>query len=190
MIVVTVASGGLPVVDVTVSTPTLGHPVYESTAGGVAVTKVSTRGAMAVTYTGGTVVAGAPVLTKAQVTSTSPSPTQVTLTYSAALDATSVPAASAFLVIRNFISKVPQTVSVSGSTCVVTLDADYGDPNGGTISYTPPGTNMLRGSGGGTVCAAFSNVAIDPSVPVVVTYTTWNPSDKTASMGLSLGNLK
>ena len=43
--VVTVASGGLPVVDVTASTPKLGLPVTEALAGrGMAVTKVAARG--------------------------------------------------------------------------------------------------------------------------------------------------
>ena len=55
MAVVTVAAGGLPVIDVTATTPKLGMPVTESTAGavgaklGTAVTKV-TAGGMAVTY--------------------------------------------------------------------------------------------------------------------------------------------
>jgi len=50
MAVITVASGGLPVVDVTASTPKLGLPVTEALAGrGMAVTKVAARG-MPVTY--------------------------------------------------------------------------------------------------------------------------------------------
>jgi hypothetical protein len=53
--VVTVASGGLPVIDVTATKPGLGMPVTESAAGatgsklGTAVTKV-TVGGIAVTY--------------------------------------------------------------------------------------------------------------------------------------------
>jgi hypothetical protein len=50
--VVTVASGGLPVVDVTATTPKLGLPVTENTAGrGIAVTKVTLpKGGVPVTY--------------------------------------------------------------------------------------------------------------------------------------------
>lgn len=48
--VVTVASGGLPVVDVTASAPKLGRPVSEAAAKfGIAVTKVASGG-MAVVY--------------------------------------------------------------------------------------------------------------------------------------------
>jgi hypothetical protein len=48
--VVTVASGGLPVVDVTATVPTLGMAVTEALNGiGVAVTKVA-AGGVAVTY--------------------------------------------------------------------------------------------------------------------------------------------
>jgi hypothetical protein len=50
--VVTVASGGLPVVDVTATTPTLGVPVTEAAGGrGIAVTKVAAgKPGLAVTY--------------------------------------------------------------------------------------------------------------------------------------------
>ena len=51
--VVTVASGGMPVVDVTATKPALGMPVTESTSSptkiGMPVTKVASGG-MAVTY--------------------------------------------------------------------------------------------------------------------------------------------
>jgi hypothetical protein len=51
MAVVTVASGGLPVVDVTATTPKLGLPVTEATNGrGVAVTKVVGKPGLAVTF--------------------------------------------------------------------------------------------------------------------------------------------
>jgi len=43
--VITVAAGGLPVVDVTATAPKLGLPVTESLSGrGIAVTKVASRG--------------------------------------------------------------------------------------------------------------------------------------------------
>jgi hypothetical protein len=50
--VVTVAAGGLPVVDVTATTPRLGMPVTESVNGrGIAVTKVTLpRGGLPVTF--------------------------------------------------------------------------------------------------------------------------------------------
>lgn len=50
--VVTVASGGLPVVDVTATTPKLGVPVTEAANGkGIAVTKVTLpKGGLPVTY--------------------------------------------------------------------------------------------------------------------------------------------
>ncbi len=48
--VVTVASGGMPVVDVTATTPKLGLPVSEATRG-IAVTKVVGRPGLAVTFT-------------------------------------------------------------------------------------------------------------------------------------------
>ena len=51
--VVTVASGGLPVADVTATAPKLGLPVKEATNGyGIAVTKVAAgKPGLAVTYT-------------------------------------------------------------------------------------------------------------------------------------------
>jgi hypothetical protein len=50
--VVTVAAGGIPVVDVTATTPKLGLPVTEAAGGrGIAVTKVTTaKGGLPVTY--------------------------------------------------------------------------------------------------------------------------------------------
>ena len=49
--VVTVASGGLPVVDVTATTPTRGVSVTEATNGrGIAVTKVVAKPGLAVTF--------------------------------------------------------------------------------------------------------------------------------------------
>lgn len=50
--VVTVASGGLPVIDVTATTPKLGVPVTEATNGkGIPVTKVTLpKGGLPVTY--------------------------------------------------------------------------------------------------------------------------------------------
>jgi hypothetical protein len=50
MVVVTVASGGLPVVDVSATKPGLGYSVIEAVNGrGVAITKVAANG-LAVTY--------------------------------------------------------------------------------------------------------------------------------------------
>jgi len=50
--VVTVATGGMPVVDVTATTPKLGLPVTEATNGyGLAVTKVVGKPGLAVTFT-------------------------------------------------------------------------------------------------------------------------------------------
>lgn len=49
--VITVASGGIAVVDVTASTPKLGMPVSEASSGrGIAVTKVVGKPGIAVTY--------------------------------------------------------------------------------------------------------------------------------------------
>lgn len=49
--VVTVASGGIPVVDVTATTPKLGIAVSEAAKGGLAVTKVAAgKPGIAVTY--------------------------------------------------------------------------------------------------------------------------------------------
>ena len=42
--VVTVASGGLPVIDVTATTPKLGIPVTEAVGRGIPVTKVAANG--------------------------------------------------------------------------------------------------------------------------------------------------
>jgi hypothetical protein len=50
IVAVTVASGGLPVVDVTATKPGLGYSVIEATNGrGIAITKVAANG-LAVTY--------------------------------------------------------------------------------------------------------------------------------------------
>lgn len=49
--VVTVASGGMPVVDVTATTPKLGMPVTEATNGrGIPVTKVVGKPGVAMTF--------------------------------------------------------------------------------------------------------------------------------------------
>jgi len=105
-------------------------------------------------------VATPPLLLTAQVVSTSPAPTKVRMTFDKPLDGTSIPPTSAFLIVRNSIGRNPQTVSIAGSTCDATMDADYGDPGGGTISYTV-GSPPLKGTNGLNV-ATFNNVAISP----------------------------
>jgi len=166
--VVTVAAGGIPVVDVTAVAPLRGLPVSEATNGrGIAVTKVNMVAAtgkppgMPVVYAAASLLlSGPPAVLSAQVTSVSPAPTKITMTFDKPLDPASVPPASAFLAVRNFIGKVPVSVTILGSTCSATLDADYGDPTGGTISYTP-GSPLLKGTNGVAV-AAFSNIPVNP----------------------------
>lgn len=158
--VVTVASGGLPVVELAAGK--LALPVSEATNGrGIPVTKVTGKPGLAVVFNaiGLTQTApAAPLLVSVEVTSTSPAPTRITMTFDQSLDTGSVPATNAFLVVRNFVGRNPQSVTVIGLTCNVTLDADYGDPSGGTISYTP---GTLKGANGIAV-AAFSDHPIAP----------------------------
>ena len=64
--VVTVASGGLPVVDVTATTPGLGVPVTEAANGlGIPVTKVTLpKGGLPVTYVAATLFRDVPSITE------------------------------------------------------------------------------------------------------------------------------
>jgi len=160
MPVVTVASGGLAVVDNTSATYKSGIAVTEAANGfGRAVTKVASGG-MPVMYTAATLqtTGGPPTLVTA-VVSVPAAVSVVTLTFTAALDPASVPAPADFLVIYNFIGRSPVSVAVSGSTCVLSFDANYGTPTTATVSYTP-GANPLKAASGGALVAAFSNFPI------------------------------
>src|SRR5262245_47798077 len=161
MPVVTVASGGLPVVDVTATTAK-GLWVTEATNGrGVAVTKVVGKPGLPVVYASFAAVAAPPVLLNAKRTNISPAPTEVKLTFDKPLNTGSVPLPAHFLLVRNFVGRAPQTVAITApATVVLTMDADYGDPAGGTVSYTP-GTPPLLGTNGMPV-AAITNYPIDP----------------------------
>src|SRR5262245_39944234 len=129
--VVTIASGGMPVVDVTATKPLLGAPVTEATNGyGIPVTKVIGKPGMPVTFVAATLQQTGlpPAPLTASVTSTSPAPTEITVVFSSTLQASPLPAASDFLITRNFVGRAPSTVAISGVNLKLTMDADYGDP--------------------------------------------------------------
>src|SRR5262245_19015055 len=156
--VVSVASGGLAVVEAA-----RGVSVTEAANGyGLAVTKVIGKPGLPVVYSADAVTPTAPEPIGAEFTQLGGNPSRITITVDQPLDAVSVPAASAFLAIYNFVGKVPVTVSVAGATCSLVFDADYGSPAGTTLDYTAPGTNPLRAASGGPAVGSWTGMAVAP----------------------------
>src|SRR5262245_45998737 len=151
--VVTVASGGIPVV---VAANGIGTPVTEASNGrGLAVTQV-VRGAMPVVYAATTVqTSGPPAPQLALLTD---GDTAITITFTKPLDTSSVPPASAFLAVRNFVGKTPISVAVSGSQVKLTFDAAYPGMTGIMVNYTAS-SPALRGIDA-QVVASFSNYPV------------------------------
>ena len=100
----------------------------------------------------------APVLNSATVNGSS-----LVLTYYAALDGTSTPAARAFTVTVAGVARTVSRVSVSGSTVTLTLSSAVTPGQTVVLSYTPI-TNPIRDTGG-NIAAAFSGEAVTNSTP-------------------------
>src|SRR5262245_59180699 len=110
--------------------------------------------------TGGTTqvippVGGPPV---AQLAALTDGGNAVTINFNKPLKTTPLPAPSSFIIVRNFISKIPSSVVISGSTVKLMLDATYSPGPAAVVSYTP-GTNPLKGTDDALV-AAFSDLTI------------------------------
>jgi hypothetical protein len=86
-------------------------------------------------------------------------PKVLTLTYSEALDASIVPAASAFV---SSPAKTWASIQVSGSTVILTATTAFA-PGATTVTYTAPGTNALR-DGTGNLLATHGPSAITNNV--------------------------
>jgi uncharacterized repeat protein (TIGR02059 family) len=98
---------------------------------------------------------------------------QLTMTFDEALDTSSVPSTSAFLIdgLRG-TSMAPQEVEISGSTVTLTLPVDSLEEEALTVSYTPPASNMLRAAGAGVavttiVAHAVTNTTVFPAYPIL-----------------------
>lgn len=86
-------------------------------------------------------------------------PKVLTLTYSEALDASIVPAATAFV---SSPAKTWASIQVSGSTVILTATTAFA-PGATTVTYTAPGTNALR-DGTGNLLATHGPSAITNNV--------------------------
>lgn len=105
----------------------------------------------------GVVALVTPTLSTAQILSASP--TQIVLTYSAALDAASVPSASAFVITNSGGTDTVTGVAVSGSTVTLTKSRTTLATDTVTLAYTSPGTGAVQASGG-LPAASFSGQAV------------------------------
>src|SRR5262245_46530318 len=82
--------------------------------------------------------------------------TRLQLNFNKPLDTGSVPATSAFLVVANFQSYPVLGVTVTGSAVKLQADAAYAGTNTTKVTYTPPGSNPLKGANG-TAVAGFTD---------------------------------
>ena len=89
---------------------------------------------------------------------------ELALRFDAALDGTSVPAASAFAVSVAGAARSVSGVAVSGDLVTLTLASAVSAGETVTVGYTPPSTGKLRRAGGGDV-AAFSGQAVTNDTP-------------------------
>ncbi|MFA6571881.1 MAG: SGNH/GDSL hydrolase family protein [Bacteroidota bacterium] len=97
-------------------------------------------------------------------------PTVVVLTYNIALNETSTPDISAYVI----SGKTVASVLVEGLTVKVTVTERYYWGDTGTIAYTKPGTNMVKSTSGGgavsfTATAVVNNVVFDSDAQAYIT---------------------
>ena len=130
---------------------------YENVPNGVAWERtVSTTG----TSMAPPITASGPALELARVRGA-----EMALRFDAALDDSSVPAASAFAVSVAGSARSVSSVSVSRFLVTLTLASAVTSGQAVTVGYTPPSTGKLRARGGGPAVAAFSGEAVANDTP-------------------------
>lgn len=130
-----------------------------------------------------------PTVASAEITDASPD--EVVITFDQALDAGSVPAASAFALAGKTIS----SVAVAGSTVILTVTVAYEYGNSGiAVIYTKPLLNPIASDIDGTKAASFSqsvtNSIADPYGPELIANMTFDADtwwDKQAGTTISSG---
>ena len=112
----------------------------------------------------------APVLSTATVNGAT-----LVLTYDAALDTASVPAAGAFTVMVAGSARTVSAVAISGSAVTLTLSSAVTHGQTVTVSYAVPATNPIQDAGGNDAAAltnrAVTNNTPDTTAPVLSTAT-------------------
>jgi hypothetical protein len=110
-------------------------------------------------------------------------PANVVLTFSNALDNTSVPASSAFAI----AGKTINNVAVAGAVVTLTVTVPYVFGNSGiTVAYTAPSTNKLRAASAGGVVNDFSGQAVTNNVAPATSYANaGGTGDRRASITIS-----
>ncbi|MDE2911867.1 MAG: fibronectin type III domain-containing protein, partial [Paracoccaceae bacterium] len=106
-------------------------------------------------------ITAAPALSSARVNGAS-----MMLGFDAALDDTSVPAGSAFVVSVAGSPRSVSAVAVTGERVLLTLASAVSSGEVVTVGYTPPSTGKLRTSGGGAEVAAFTGQTVTNDTPV------------------------
>lgn len=122
----------------------------------------------------------APTFTSAQVANATRA--VISITISEALDAGSVPATSAFSASGG---RTVTGVAITGSTVNVTVNTAYAYGDTITVTYTKPGTGMLRDSSGNETASfgpssVTNNIATVPGAPTIGTATAGNASAQVA----------
>ena len=88
--------------------------------------------------------------------------TSLKLIYSEALDANSVPAASAYsVVVDSGTAAAPSSVAVSGAKVTLTLSTGAANGNTVTVTYTKPSTNPLQDLAGNDAAALTDEVVVN-----------------------------
>ena len=92
---------------------------------------------------------------------------ELALRFDAALDESSVPAASAFAVSVAGSARAVSSVVVSQDTVTLTLASAVAAGETVTVGYTPPSSGKLRRSGGDAAVAAFTGQSVTNNTPSV-----------------------
>ncbi len=128
----------------------------------------------------------APSLLSATISNLTPN--QIVLSYSEPLDATSVPATSAFSV---NLSKAVTAVAVSGSQVTVTVDSNYINGDSPTISYTAGGNPIQDPShnqAANLSPQAVTNNVLPASTSMYITGSTQLPKTSVIPTGFAFGS--
>lgn len=102
----------------------------------------------------------------------SASPSKLTIVYNLSL-ANTIPAASAFSVTVNSTARAVSSVSVSGSTVILTLSGAVAAGDAVKVAYTKPSLNPIQSTSGGqaasfTAQTVTNNIQLNNSAPVAV----------------------
>jgi uncharacterized repeat protein (TIGR02059 family) len=103
-------------------------------------------------------------LTPPQLTGAAVNGTSLTLSYDEALDAGSVPAASAYAVLVDGNPRSVSTVGIGGSTVTLALSSAVTNGQAISVSYTVPATNPVQDVAGNDA-VAFSGQAVTNNTP-------------------------